>query len=173
MSWIALIAGPPTMGLCTAEGCPSGWITPGDTRSEQDIVNQAFQTLDSDMRAWASPGLVTAWRNFFGGWNEFYTDQGGVMGWLDRFATATSYQKTLDYRNQLDSWRSKLVAEGGQTSGPGLQPPPTDKASGIPDALKYVAITAGILGAVYVVSRTGLLSGLVARSNPARRRRRR
>jgi hypothetical protein len=169
---IPLIASMPTMGACTAEGCPDGWITPGDTRAEQDNVNEAVQSLDADMTASASVGLLTAWRQFRASWDSFYADQGGVTGWLGRFLSASNYEKTLDYRKQLQSWRAKFMGEGGQPNGPGLVEKPAPKPGGLSDLAKYAMITAVALGAVYVVSETGLLRKLVPRTNPRRRRRR-
>jgi hypothetical protein len=171
---IPLIAGPPTMGACTAEGCPSGWITPGDTRAEEDNVNEAVQQLDSDMRAAASVSLLQAWALFKTEWDGFYAGQGGLFGWLDRFATATGYEKTLDYRKQLESWRGRYMQEGGNPSGPGLvsRPPPAPDAIGT--YLRWGAIIAAVGGGIYLLSIfRGPLTALVSRTNPGRRRRRR
>lgn len=168
---IPLIACPPVPGM---NGWWPEWVTPGDTRSEEDSVNTAVMGLDADIRASMVPLLFkTQWESFRAEWAAFYADQGGIGGWLDRFATGRAYSKTQDYRKQLDAWRGKYMQVGGSTSGPGLVPPPDD---GNPtDALRYVAIIAVALGAVYVASKTGILSGLTSapRTNPRRRRRRR
>jgi hypothetical protein len=173
MTMIPLISGQPaTMGACTAEGCPDGWITPGDTRAEEDSVNSAVLQLDADMRASASVSLLQAWTVFRAEWGAWYASQGGLFGWLSRFATATPYEKALDYRRQLTAWRGKYMAEGGSPSGPGLVDKPPPAKSEVTSALRWAAIAAIALGAVYVVSQTGIARGLVPRTNGRRRRRR-
>jgi hypothetical protein len=172
---IPLIAGPPTMGACDVEGCPAGWITPGDTRAEQDNVNEAVQQLDSDIRAAGSVSLIQAWTLYKNDWDAFYSGQGGFFGWLDRFATATAYAKTLDYRKQLESWRGRYVQEGGTTSGPGLVSKPATQPDAIATYLRWGAIIAAVGGGIYLLSilRGPLTSLVAARANPGRPRRRR
>jgi len=174
---IPLIAGPPTMGACTAEGCPSGWITPGATRAKEDEVNAAVQTLDGDIRAQGSVSLLQAWTSFKAGWDSFYGGEGGVTGWLGRFMSATSYETALDYQRQLTAWRGRFQAEGGSPSGPDLVPPPPPGESTIATALRWGAIIAAVGAGVYVLSMLrgpgSALAGLVPRTNPGGRRRRR
>lgn len=161
---IPLIAGP-TMGGTI-------WTTPGEMRDEQESVNTAVQGLNHDIQASRAPvTFVTSWNGFKTEWDAFYSSQGGFTGWLERFATNGPMQKTLDYRAQLEAWREKFMAYGETPSGPGLVPKPKDTA--VPDTFRYIAIAAVALGAVYVVSKTGILSSLVPRTNPAPRRRRR
>lgn len=168
---IPLIAGP-GMGGILEEIIPK-WVTPGAARDEQESVNTAVASLDSDVRASMAPvAFKVSWEAFRAEWAAFFDDQGGVMGWLDRFATARAYEKTLDYRKQLEAWRARFMEAGGAPSGPGLVPKPkTDESAS--QALKYVAITAVALGAVYVVSKLGVLGSLVPRTNPRRRNPRR
>lgn len=160
-------------GASMGDFVESWWITPGQTREEEDNVNGAVRQLDADIQASTVPlSFVNAWAIFKADWDAFYGDQGGATGWMSRFLTGQPYAKTLDYRKQLESWRARFEQQGGLSTGPGLVPKPVSNSQ-LPDTFRYIAITAGILGAVYVVSKTGLLSGLVPRTNPRRRRRRR
>jgi hypothetical protein len=153
------------------------WVTPGDTRAEEDSVNTAVQTLDDDITA--SPGTPTAFVQAWGGWKAewdgFYKDQGGVVGWFGRFLTGSPYSKTLDYREQLKSWRAKFEALGGQASGPGLVDKPVSPPSDLANIIKWATIAAVVLGGFYVLHTTGVLGGVrglftPARANPRRRR---
>ncbi len=129
----------------------SFWLTPGDQRNEENSVNTAVQSLDADISN--SPAVdasfLGAWQAFKSEWDSFYAGQGGITGWLDRFATASGYDKTEDYRTQLAAWQQKFQQLGGAVSVPGLVPPPT---SNTPEIFKYIAITAGILGGLWVAS---------------------
>jgi hypothetical protein len=180
---IPLISEAPTMGGCNVEGCPGygslipSWVTPGNIRDEEDSIDAAVRTLDADITATGSVALVAAWRAFRAGWDEFYAGEGGVTGWFGRFLSSSSLEKALDYRKQLEAWRARYMQEGGNPSGPGLVPKPKPDTSSA-DMVRYAAIAAVALGAVYVVSQTGILRGLggalspAPRTNPRRRRRR-
>lgn len=131
-------------------GMGSFWYTPGDQRDLEDNVNESVQSLDTDITASsASPSFKAAWATFKADWDDYYSSQGGVTGWLGRFMTAQSVDKTGDYRTQVEQWRTKFTTqEGGASSAPSLPPPPasTDWAK----VAKYAAIAAGVLVAGYV-----------------------
>lgn len=131
-------------------GFGSFWYTPGDQRDLEDTVNEAVQSLDADIVASsASPSFKNAWQIWKKGWDDYYGSQGGVTGWLQRFMTAQSVDKTADYRQQLADWRSKFItAEGGAPSAPGLPPPA--KGTDWAQVAKYAAIGATVLAGLWV-----------------------
>lgn len=148
---VPMIAGVPRVSGM-GDILPHFWITPGEARDEEDQVNGAVQSLDSDIQAsTATLSFKTAWGNFKAQWDQFYADQGGVTGWLSRFATSGGYNTALDYRTQLEQWRTQFQQQGGISSAPALPAPPTSSSS-TSQTMKYVAITAGVLGGLWVLS---------------------
>jgi len=126
------------------------WTTPGEMRAEQENVDAAVQNLDRDIRASGAPSaFVQAWSRWKATWDQFYADQGGVLGWFGRFATSGPMQKTLDYRGQLEDWRVRFLQLGGLSSSPGLPKPPPNPFE---NTARYVAIAAGALGGLWLLS---------------------
>lgn len=123
------------------------WSTPGNQRDEIESVNTEVSNLDRDIASSSAPAAFRqSWATFRAEWLEFYEEQTGFVSWFSQVLTAAAERKAKDYRRQLLAWRQKFVELGGQSSSPGLVTPPSSSGS----ALKYVAITAGILAGLWV-----------------------
>lgn len=120
-------------------GASGGVRSPGFVLAEMRTVDATIKSLGIDIQRKASQlpeGFMDEWIAFRVEWDLFYNDNDG---WLDR-ATNSVYDKTLEFRERVVSWRDQFIRVGGTPSAP-----PLPKESKLPITALLVGF--GIVGA--------------------------
>lgn len=127
------------------------FFSPDEVANEQEQVNRLVDSLGVDVNAQQAKLPATTVRGFAQFWNEwkhFYADR---SGWLSRHERST-YEKTLQYRDQADAWRKKLakagadLAAGQVTAG---KPPQSDGNK----VLIYIGVGAIVLVGIVLAAK--------------------
>lgn len=121
-------------------------VMPAEILSEMQTVDALVSQLGRDIaQAGVPSSFAEGWRSFAAEWSTFFAEH---QSWWSR-TWAAVYEKTVEYRRRVASWRSELERLGGRTTGPKDTPPAA--SSPLPD-LRTVALYGGLaLGGLVVV----------------------
>lgn len=108
------------MGYYDAE-ISGGLRLPSVVLAEMRTVDAGIKALGADIQRYANAnrlpdGFMSEWIAFRIEWEAFYKDNSGL---LDRITNA-AYDKTIEFRERLQSWRDNFVRVGGAPTAPAL-----------------------------------------------------
>ena len=119
------------------------FFSPDEVQNEQEKVNRLVDSMGVDVNAQQAKLPATVVRGFAQFWNEwkhFFADR---SGWLARHERST-YEQTLQYRDQAEAWRKKLQKVGADLAAGQVAPAKPSQSDGN-KVLIYIGVGAIVL----------------------------
>lgn len=140
-------------GECDA---PVKFPWPSDVDNLKARIHAQVQALDLAVEencGGLSPADKQSWNDFLAQWIPFVQKKTPIIGAYGEWVTACGYAHTVD------AWRDKLAKVCSNLPGPEpVKGADTTTVTAVTGAIKALAVVVAVVGGVYVLSASGVLS---------------
>lgn len=132
--------------------------TPGNIKNLADQANSEIWAVARDYSKGIVSGAINhqqlaSFKGFFNEWEGFYSSLDSWYSSIPFVGALTwngTWNRIEDYRARANAWRNILISGGGSTSSPAPTPPKKEET---PDAVKWIAGAAIVVGGAYAVGK--------------------